>query len=911
MANKIVLKKSSVVGRVPTPEDLDYGELALNYADGRLYYKNSSNAIASLGGAQNFVEIDRQSYTAVAGYYTFDIKYSPPYVDVYINGIHLSDEDYTATNGSSITLTEPCNAGDQVDLVGYSGGLISVAPKADGDLLVYNADLQMWENFPQSAVTVGNTDRVDNYHADISNTGETVVVRDVNEFINISGINLTTNDVSAPLVTTSWNSTEATWDFTLKNGVTLQAGQELHVYGRAVGVIPNGSIVMFAGAQGDGILIKTADATTPGFHPSWIVGVATQDLANNEWGYITWFGKVRDINTYGHTLGAILYLDPTSPGGHTDIEPIAPNPKIQVAAVLRVSNSLTSNDGIIMVRPSFAHKLGELQDVYINGVTNKDVLVYNASSSRWENKQLTLGTDTTGNYLATLASSASTIAVTGSGSETAAVNIDLPATGVIAGSYGTASAVPVLTVDIYGRITSASTTAVAGVSGVSYNSSSGVLSIDTSAGTTFTADLGVGTADSPSFTNLSTTGDLTIGGNLIVNGSTTTLNTATLSVDDINITVADGAPNAAAANGAGLTVAGANATITYTSADDRWNLNKNLNVSTVYGALSGNASTASTLQTARTIALSGDVVGSISFNGSSDVTIATAIQPNSVALGTDTTGNYMLNVIAGSGIDVVHTQSEGSTATISHSDTSSVTNLSSDNTGNTFIQDIALTFDTFGHVTGASVATGTVSVGDGTMTVTAGTDLSGGGQVGTANQTGSSSVTVNHADITRTNTTSTASPARNGSFTVVDSVTTNARGHVTGVNTKTVTLPDFEIVSISKSLTLSTTWQDTGISSTDLATGSYMIQIESVSDNTVGGGHYSEYYTGIMSWYSGATNSTVIDEVVLHRAGYAPNSGIIFLRTQRNSAGVLKLQIAASTTNTGAYTYNFKFRRMI
>jgi hypothetical protein len=45
MANKVLLKKSSVVARVPTISDLDYGELAINYADGKLYFKTSSNNI--------------------------------------------------------------------------------------------------------------------------------------------------------------------------------------------------------------------------------------------------------------------------------------------------------------------------------------------------------------------------------------------------------------------------------------------------------------------------------------------------------------------------------------------------------------------------------------------------------------------------------------------------------------------------------------------------------------------------------------------------------------------------------------------------------------------------------------------------------------------------------------------------
>lgn len=47
MANKVLLKKSSTGAKVPTTSDLDYGELAINYADGKLYYKTSGNTIDS------------------------------------------------------------------------------------------------------------------------------------------------------------------------------------------------------------------------------------------------------------------------------------------------------------------------------------------------------------------------------------------------------------------------------------------------------------------------------------------------------------------------------------------------------------------------------------------------------------------------------------------------------------------------------------------------------------------------------------------------------------------------------------------------------------------------------------------------------------------------------------------------
>ena len=51
MASKLILKKSSVLGKTPVVGDLEYGELALNYADGKLFYKTASNTIAEISGA--------------------------------------------------------------------------------------------------------------------------------------------------------------------------------------------------------------------------------------------------------------------------------------------------------------------------------------------------------------------------------------------------------------------------------------------------------------------------------------------------------------------------------------------------------------------------------------------------------------------------------------------------------------------------------------------------------------------------------------------------------------------------------------------------------------------------------------------------------------------------------------------
>jgi hypothetical protein len=80
------------------------------------------------------------------------------------------------------------------------------------------------------------------------------------------------------------------------------------------------------------------------------------------------------------------------------------------------------------------------------------------------------------------------------------------------------------------------------------------------------------------------TGTVVIAGNLQIDGTTTTINSTTLTVDDKNITLASGSANAAAANGAGITVDGASANITYTSTTDEWDFNKSIHVSGASGS---------------------------------------------------------------------------------------------------------------------------------------------------------------------------------------------------------------------------------------------------------------------------------------------------------------------------------------
>lgn len=118
------------------------------------------------------------------------------------------------------------------------------------------------------------------------------------------------------------------------------------------------------------------------------------------------------------------------------------------------------------------------------------------------------------------------------------------------------------------------------------------------------------------------------------------------------------------------------------------------------------------------------------------------------------------------------------------------------------------------------------------------------------------------------------------------------------------------LTTITKSLNVTQAWMDTGITSTNLpANGTYIVQVQ-VSANDGTGNMWYCYNSGVMSWYRDGTNDTDTDEIILHRSGHAYGK-TIYLRTVMQSSGVLKLQIGASASIGAAYTYTFKFKRII
>ena len=197
-------------------------------------------------------------------------------------------------------------------------------------------------------------------------------------------------------------------------------------------------------------------------------------------------------------------------------------------------------------------------------------------------------------------------------------------------------------------------------------------------------------------TNLAVTGamtvgtDLTVTGDLVVNGNTVTLNTTTLDIEDLNITVAKGATSAAAANGAGLTVNGPTtpATLTYVSSGDKWNFNKSLQATQINDTpvgftspASGRFSTLSAISTV-TLGSSGSSLSNIQILGKFASVAATlradTTATNTLSLAAYDTDSPLVNPATGPGWDrlVILTSGTEPTLTLTSTGVGTINNMS-------------------------------------------------------------------------------------------------------------------------------------------------------------------------------------------------------------------------------------------
>lgn len=295
----------------------------------------------------------------------------------------------------------------------------------------------------------------------------------------------------------------------------------------------------------------------------------------------------------------------------------------------------------------------------------------------------------------------------GTGNITLTTTLDTVNSNV--GSFGSATAIPVLTVNAKGLVTAASTAAITTTLTVGADSGSNdtvALADDTLtfAGTTNEIEttvsdnqIQIGLPD-----NVTVGGNLTVSGNMTVSGTTTTVNTETINLADNQIVLNSNETGTPSQNG-GIEIergTSANKTFVWDESTDKWTVgSETLVAGTFEGALSGNATTATTLATARTIA-------GQSFNGSANISIA----PTDLTGVTSTASE--LNILDG----VTSTTAElnildGVTSTAAE------LNLLDGSTANTVVNSKAVVYGSSGEVQAT-----TIDLGDWTITQS-GSDL--------------------------------------------------------------------------------------------------------------------------------------------------------------------------------------------
>jgi cytoskeletal protein CcmA (bactofilin family) len=149
--------------------------------------------------------------------------------------------------------------------------------------------------------------------------------------------------------------------------------------------LTKGTAVYISGATGQistvSKAIANSDATS-----AQTLGLITANLANNSNGNVTLIGTLTDLDTSAYTDGAQLYLSPTTAGTLTATKPYAPQHLVYMAVVEHAHPT----HGKLFIKVQNGYEMDELHDVSAQSPSNGQTIVYNSSTSLWENNTVSL-----------------------------------------------------------------------------------------------------------------------------------------------------------------------------------------------------------------------------------------------------------------------------------------------------------------------------------------------------------------------------------------------------------------------------------------------------------------------------------------------------------------------------------------
>jgi hypothetical protein len=758
MSNIIKIKNSGTASNTPSAGSLEYGELALNYTDGKLYFKNSNSTVnfflsgsgvsafddlsdvvitspekfqgisyngtswvnsyiplvsyvrnaeantittgtcvylfgstgdhASVKRADNSSDTTSSKTIGVVGANIAASNNGPIITRGYVDGIDLST-GYTAgdvlwlgTNGA-FTKTKPTSPAHLVFIgvvvratnngiiyVATQNGYeldelhnVSVASPSAGDFLKYNGSL--WISEP---IDLG-TDTTGSYVASLvagtgitlaNNSGEGATPTITNS--GVTSINTTLTGNVTGIVTTSDTGTVTSAmiaDGTIVNADVSTSAAIAH---SKLANATAGQVLL--GTTTTGVVTATTVSGDVTINGAGVTAIGSGVIVNAD---VNASAAIDHSKLANATAGQVLLGTTTT--GVVTATTLSGDVTINGAGVTAISSGVivdadVNSSAAIAVSKLASGTSGQVLMANATGVPtytslSGDVTISSSGVTTIAANSVALGTDTTGDYVSTIT------AGTGVTTTGAATGENISHTISIGQSVAT-NANPTFagaTLDVVqvGITTSGE-----------IDTSSGNLTLDSAGGTVAVDD------------NLTVSGNLTLTGNLIVNGTTTTVNSTTVTLDDPIITLGgDTTPSVDDNKDRGVEFKWHNGTAAkvgffgYDDSSGKFTFIPDAtNTSEVFSGTKGTVDAniewtdvLSKPDPVVTVTLTGDVTGTASATltdlASNTVTVSTTIAADSVALGTDTTGNYMSGISGTSPVSVSHTPGEGSSATVS------------------------------------------------------------------------------------------------------------------------------------------------------------------------------------------------------------------------------------------------------
>lgn len=477
-----------------------------------------------------------------------------------------------------------------------------------------------------------------------------------------------------------------------------------------------GTVVYLFGGTGSHASVKRADNTSDATS-SKTVGMVAASIGASATGPIVTRGYVSgmDLST-GYTAGDVLWLGTN--GQFTKTKTVAPNHLVFVGVVVRATVN-----GIIYVATQNGYELDEIHNVAIsNTVANGDFLRYNGTV--WVNDVIDLGTDTTGNYMSNVtAGNLITITHTPGEGSNATIALTSGTSGqiIVANATGVPTWVTEsgdITVDASG-VTSITSNVIVNAD---INSSAAIAHSKLANATAGQVLLGTTTTGVVTATTVS--GDVTITG-----AGVTSITSNSIVNADVNSAAAIDLSKLASGSSAQIVLANATGVPTYTTVSGDITITNTGNAQIAANAISNaDISTTAAIQLSKLASGSSAQVVLANATGvptyvtlSGDVTIAanglTTIAADSVALGTDTTGNYVGSVAAGTGITVSNTGVEGGTFTVTNAGVTSITGTANEITASASTGSVTLSLPANVTISNNLTVTGDLTVNGNTTTL--------------------------------------------------------------------------------------------------------------------------------------------------------------------------------------------------